>query len=360
VSDDSANDGSSVTTRLRVLSGEHAGADLRWLGQTLRIGGSEDLDVYIGDWSAPTIELHRDAAGGCQARWLAQEATEQMPAATRDGDWYGCLLQPWVPLRFGAVVLCIGPADEAWPDDVDLLQRHFSPPFEGVPEVENLGPPAARRWAAVVSIATFVVLALAASAVMLPAGRTQPAPQGAVAPAVPALQELRDALGPRLAGTLGLTAQGPGFLVQGVVDTRADLAEVGRLLDRLPASMQVARHYTAAPDVVDMVKAVMPGADVSVERTAPRRFEVKGRGTDLVAVQGLIERLGRDLQAVGVELVAAAADPAKPSATPTSVSGMLIDSGGVSFSRTRDGAKHIVVQSGAAKASQPTDARVSP
>ena len=209
-------------------------------------------------------------------------------------------------------------------------------------------------------IATIAGLTLAAWAAMLPADRTQPAPAAAKAGNEDASsQVLKTALGPRLAAMLSLSAQGTGYLVQGVVDTRADLAEVGRLLDRLPGSMQVARRYTAAPDVVEMVLASVPGTALAVERTAPRRFEVSGRTKDLSGTQGSIERLGSDLQAVGVELVAAVTDSAKPNAANAGISGMLIDPQGVSFSRTRDGVKHIVVQASAAKVLQPADAPIN-
>lgn len=354
--------GSGLMTRLRVLSGAHAGANLHWIHQVLKVGQSEDLDVYIGDWNAPTVELHRDAAGRCEARWLQHEGAELVPGAQRDGAWLRCPLSPWVPLRFGAVVLCIGPADEPWPDDVDLLQRLFAPQPAVILAVEggNGGDVrAARKRPAVMIITTIAGLALTASAVMVPSERTQSALSSSVGNAAPTPQLLKVALGPRLAAMLSLSAQGSGFLVQGVVDTHADSAEVGRLLDRLPASVQVARRYTAAPDVVDMVLASVPGKALSVERTAPRRFEVTGRTADLIGTQGSIDRLSSDLQAVGVELVAAMTDSAKPSTSGAGISGMLIDPQGLSFSRTRDGAKHIVMQAGGAKGPQLADAPVN-
>ena len=352
------NNGSGLMTRLRVLSGAHAGANLHWIHQVLKVGQSEDLDVYIGDWNAPTVELHRDAAGRCEARWLQQDGAEPVAGAERDGAWLRCPLQPWVPFRFGTVVLCIGPADQSWPDDVDLLQRLFAPtPPASLAAVGGDGDntAAARKRPAVMIIITIAGLALAASAAMVPADRTQPAQALKAGNAAPTPQVLNAALGPRLAAMLSLSAQGPGFLVQGVVDTHADLAEVGRLLDRLPVSMQVARRYIAAPDVVDMVLASVPGTALTVERTAPRRFEVTGRTADLIGTQGSIERLGSDLQAVGVELVAAVTDSSKPRTSGAGISGMLIDPLGLSFSRTRDGVKHIVVQASASRAPQLAD-----
>lgn len=365
MNNDLFKNGSGLMTRLRVLSGAHAGANLHWVHQVLKVGQSEDLDVYIGDWNAPTVELHRDADGRCEARWLPQDGSEPMLGAQRDGDWLRYPLAPWVPLRFGAVVLCIGPSDEAWPDDVDLLQRLFAPTPAPSRTVDGGEAGAARKRPAVMIIAVIAGLGLAASAAMRPADEQLPgglltSATQTVAASVPTLQVLKAALGPRLANGLSLTAQGAGFQVQGVVDTRADLAEVSRVLDRLPASIQVARRYTAAPDVVDMVMASVPGAALTVERTAPRRFEVSGRTADLSGTQGLIERLGSDLQTVGVELVAAVTDSSKPGTSGAGISGMLIDPQGVSFSRTRDGVKHIVVQARTSGVGSLADAQANP
>ena len=210
------------------------------------------------------------------------------------------------------------------------------------------------------AITTITGLALVASAAMVPAGRAQHATAQVAGPSVPALQVVAAALGPRLAAMLSLTAQGTGFQVQGVVNTRADLAEVNLRLDNLPGTMHVARRYTAAPDVVDMVMASVPGTALSVERTGQRRFTVSGHPPDVASTRALIEQLGGDLQTLGIELDTALTDAPKPNASMAGVSGMLIDPQGVSFSRTRDGVKHLVVQAGATQAPPPAEAQARP
>jgi hypothetical protein len=108
----------------------------------MRVGPSEDLDVFIGDWNAPQIELQCDDAGRCVARWSVPEDAFAIEGQTTDDDGVQRVLEPWVPVRFGAVILCIGPSDEPWPDDAQLLQRCFEPAVAEPPaaEPERRGP----------------------------------------------------------------------------------------------------------------------------------------------------------------------------------------------------------------------------
>jgi len=325
-------------TRLRILTGKHAGACLDWSQDVLTVGSDEDLDVYVGDWNSSTIELRCDDAGQFEARW-PQQAGDAAAGYEADGAFMRCRLEAWVPVSIGGVVLCIGPSDKAWPEDVELLRRHFAP----TPQRDEA--PARRKRPALLFVAAATGIAVIASTAVIANGRM--ADKAALPARMPLAQAsgsiamLKSTLGARYSTALDITQQGPAFVVRGVVDTRADLEEVNRLLDTMPARMPLTRRYAAAPAVMELVNESMPGAGLSVERTGQRRFEITGRASDLANAEHAIALLSGDLKELGVELLMSAQGPA--GVPPTAISGTLIDRNGMSFARMRNGVKHIVM-----------------
>jgi type III secretion protein D len=323
-------------TKVRVLSGRHTGASIDWTLPLLKVGSSEEFDIYIGDWNAQAIELVRTPEGDCTAQWPVGEGDLPIDGAHGEGGTLSCELQPWVPVRFGTVILCVGPSDEDWPDDAQLLQRLFAPPpppaVEAAPAVAK-----SRRYPLMLAATTAVVLVT--SAVLVVASRGQS--EAAVPLAVPtSAATVRNALADARWRDLDITDQGDGITVRGVLAERGDVTEAHQRLDAVKSTKPLTRHFIAAGEITDLVHESVPGAGLVVTRTGPRSFEVSGNAADVAHTKDAIKRLGVDLEGVGVQLVAAVT--ARETDAPQ-MSGTLIDSKGVSFARTRDGVKHIVM-----------------
>ena len=77
-------------TKVRVISGKHTGAFIDWARPLMKVGASEDFDIYIGDWNAQTIELVRTPEGHCQAQWLAGSADLPVMGSQLEGNTYSC------------------------------------------------------------------------------------------------------------------------------------------------------------------------------------------------------------------------------------------------------------------------------
>ena len=357
-------------TRLRVLSGSHAGIFLDWLSTRLVVGASEDLDVFISDWNAQQVELRREPDGSFLACWqdaddkLGVEGEQQL----QDGSFV-CTLQPWVPVRFGGVILCVGPNDQPWPDDADLLQRCFVPPLPTAANPADAAcaaPRPPRRWRLLVSAAAccaaVVVAAPAAmqraapeqksSASVVANGASGPsaapgqagaaaALQGAplVQPAADPVERLRHLTGPQALEGLTLQHSAQQVVVRGVLPSRSAVDELNRLLNALPADLAVSRRFVAQPDVVDRLHESLPSLGLTVRHLQGAQFEVSGTVANPARTGSAIDNIANDLAEFGVELKTVLRS--RHETLPT-MSGLLIDGNGNSFLRTRDGTKHIV------------------
>jgi len=102
--------------QLRVLTGAHAGVQLTLGEGNWRIGAHEPVDICLDDWDdAPMVIEVRPADAGALVTWRRSEAAQQ---------------RAWPDLqalRFGDVVLCIGPSSKPWPSDMALLQSVMQP-----------------------------------------------------------------------------------------------------------------------------------------------------------------------------------------------------------------------------------------
>ena len=358
--------------KVRVLTGSHAGVFIDWTRPLMKMGASEDDDIYIGDWNVQPIQLLQDADGLCEAQWPHADGDPLAEGESLDDGMRSRVLQAWVPVRFGAIILCIGPADEAWPNDADLLQRLFAPPVVAPVQEQTI----VRRKRSPVIMACFTLIALASSAAVVginrDAGLSQPAATPAVlaesvaiaasaasapaavaaAPAVQVESEgsaalLRKALDDPRWRDLDVLDEQDTLVVRGVLASREDVAEVHRTLDGLRTSKPISRQLLDVVSVESLVRESIPGAGLSVRRLALRRFEVAGSAKNPAGTERAITRLSSDLEYLGVTVVSAVEPSSMASAR---VSGTFFDAAGASFARTRDGVKHIVAASLAASA----------
>ena len=167
----------------------------------------------------------------------------------------------------------------------------------------------------------------------------QAAASAASSPADPVLR-LRGALGAAGLSGLDVTYGGGRVIVRGVLPSRSAVDQLNRELDALPSDLPVSRRFLAAQDVVDRLYESLPGSGLSVRHVEHQHFEVTGRVAQPVRVLAAIEQVAADLADFGAR-IDSALQPLH-AALPL-MSGLLIDSQGTSFLRTRDGVKHIVV-----------------
>lgn len=337
-------------TRLRVLTGEHAGAALEWTQDRIQVGSNEELDVYIGDWNTQQIELQRDDTGRHVARWSMPDDTLALGAESPDGDGFMCVLQPWVPVRFGAIILCIGPSEEVWPDDAQLLLRCFAP--EPVPAA---APPQPRRRAPLAyvlgAVMTVAILQVSSATLSTPGAESvgtrvsarnaahHYTPNAQPMTAASPVQQVRDAIDAALRESLDVVASGDHVIVRGVLASRSAVDELHLQLDRLPYTVTVSRRVLSAGEIVDRLHESLPASGLSVKQTGPRRFELSGMVADLPRATRAVQPVVTDLGEFGLQIDIALQSRA---ANMPTMSGMLVDGQGASFMRTRDGVKHIV------------------
>lgn len=374
-------------TKIRVLTGNHAGALIDWTHPLMKLGASEDDDIYIGDWNVQPVQLFQDSDGQCAAQWPHADGDPLAEGDSLDDGVQRRALQAWVPVRFGAIIFCIGPANEEWPDDADLLQRLFVAPA-AAPVHEQ--PPVRRRRSPVIT-ACFTLLALASSTGVVGTNHDAVPPQALTLPeasaasaasAVPAASTLtvastlqsasaasvasvasaasvlvvppedpaallRKALDDPLWRDLAVLETKDKIVVRGVLPSREDVVQVHRRLDMLRSSKAISRQFLDVGAVEDLIRESIPGAGLTVRRSSARTFEVSGSSKSPVRTEQAITRLSSDLDYLGVKVVSAVEATSVASAR---MSGTFIDTAGVSFARTRDGAKHIVAASPAASA----------
>jgi type III secretion protein D len=340
-------------TRLRVLTGEHAGAALEWTQDRIQVGSNEELDVYIGDWNTQQIELQRDDSGRHVARWSMPEDTLALGAESPDGDGFVCVLQPWVPVRFGAIILCIGPSEEVWPDDAQLLLRCFAPAPVPVPAAAPPQPPRRAPLAyALGAVMTVAILQVSSATLSTPGAESvgtrvsarnaahhfspNAQPMAATSP----VQQVRDTIDAALRESLDVVASGDHVVVRGVLASRSAVDELHLQLDRLPYTVLVSRRVLSVGEIVDRLHESLPASGLSVKQTGLRRFEFSGMVADLPRATRKVQPVVTDLGEFGLQIDIALQSR---SADMPTMSGMMVDGqGGTSFMRTRDGTKHIV------------------
>ena len=89
--------------QLRILTGLHAGVQLRLTRRQYRIASDEDADLQISDWAHAPLLLTFEEEGSDVSPALHLIADDGTPARTTAGALG--LLEDFLPRRFGDIVL---------------------------------------------------------------------------------------------------------------------------------------------------------------------------------------------------------------------------------------------------------------
>ncbi|KVL63423.1 HrpD5 family protein [Burkholderia ubonensis] len=319
---------------LRILTGLHAGAEIALGAGEHRIGAGDDAAIRITDWRDGDLLLSIDAQGTTRAQRAAPVPSETA-ADPFDADGSPLLMQDFVPVPFGETALCVGPADGAWPSDLELLATLWAPP----PGADAARRGAQRKLAACAAAGGALVAGLLAMGAMLASAH----------PNAPPPVEHADALATRIgaelmrAGYAELHAAPRGAMVAvtGMVATPADDLAARKLLDRL-AAHRVERQYDVAQDDAQSIGESLGASGTSgatVAYAGQGRFRVSGVVPDLARLRKAVERVRADV-GPNVRAIEVDARQSGDAPVPVAYSGML-EIGDVRYIETPDGVKHV-------------------
>jgi len=324
---------------LRILTGLHAGAQLRLARQRYVLGGDAQADIVLTDWRQDPVCLTVTDSGQVI---VSPPGADTPPVADEAGD---NVIEDLAPRRFGDIVICVGPIDAQWPSDVRLMESLVLPPPQPPrrrkpqpaddPAPVRVRPPKSRRALIVGTGAVAVVMFGMFVSVIGPGRHNE-----AVA-AEPLQVKVAHALqAANVSGVSVRTAPDGSVSVEGMV---FDGAEASRLRNALVPFVgeRLAHRYASASDVAQSIGDALANPGLSVRYRGDGEFIVTGASMDLNAVRGKLHRIATDLgqQVARITLAASELPPAQT--LPTNA---LMSSGNMQYVQTRDGTKHLVIR----------------
>lgn len=298
---------------LRILTGAHAGVQLPLEAPTVRLGNDVSVDIQLDDWTQTAIELRVQPDGDVLLRAAGGAET-----AVRD----------FAPLRFGDIVLCVGPATGEWPSDMALIGKVLEPAAPaGVPR---------QVWRRA-AIAGFATGALMLGGLVMIAGHGADEVR-----AEDANLKLSARVGRALAagGAAELTvseSQGR-VIVEGLLASGSELAKVRSLLE--PFGREVITRLASAPDVAGSIGDALGGAQLHVRYAGKRVFVVEGSTADLERLIDDARRVGADFGSLVARIEIDVAEKAAPSRGNV---GAVLSDDDVQYVQTSDGTKHVTL-----------------
>ncbi len=331
---------SDQMTRLRVLSGKHAGACIELNQQQYTLGASDDFDIYIGDWDAQNIQLHVSSEGFVKALWSANSnPLVQIADSVLQNDEYGLQFEPLAPVRFGSVIICVGSSTEAWPSDADILQSLYLPKPAVADEPKRDSPPKLRTVLRKYVVAMTVAFMSVAGAITLGSSLTASPRRVRVEPKTPLIDRVKEAVIFAGASHLAVEQDGSLVIVDGVLETRERVSKVNQKLEALGASSQISRRYRSIEDIADMIRESLSSYPLQVTHAGGKSFAVEGQVPDPAKVKAVLDGIQGDLAAHGITIVARLKGIGRSNEGITAV---LVDDLGTSYTQTRDGVKHLL------------------
>ncbi|MBN3851621.1 secretion protein SctD [Paraburkholderia sp. Ac-20342] len=370
--------GTTNMKALRVLTGTHAGAQVQLTSGSYRIGGAEDADLCITDWTVDDVTLV-----------VGEEGVTRLQSSNGDE----VLVADFVAVPFGDVVFCVGPEDADWPRDLDLLAglwKTAEPPIEAPAHdaavasaaddanVANDGParndaPQAAdsdaagtdgaprlnpvlallaasgrlsgklTWRTTVAalMCTVAVGVLGAVGTMFAGTQSSEAANVKFNPASLA-REIDGAL--HRAGFADLHAMPgkDGVVVEGIVPQYKDSAKAQRIMDAI-APGKVRREYDVAQQDVSNIQQSLTGTGATVDYVGHGVFRVTGSVPSMATFRTLIAGVRADLDrnAKRIDIDVKEAELPTHDAQFTEV----VATGGLRYAETPDGTKHLFASS---------------
>jgi type III secretion protein D len=356
--------------QLRILTGNHAGAQVRLAPGTHRVSADDDADIRILDWTGNAVLLAIDEAGVASARRVTANAMAPADMAsesdTPDGEPGVVLMIDYVPMPFDDTVLCVGTEGAAWPSDLSLLSTLLTRTGKSDPEGED-GKPAGlfkrasvRRMLALGACVLLGAIALGGmlTFVMQQARANQPPSDVVIA------QRANRAFAEAGLTELHAVPDGHGgTLVTGMVTSQSEDYIVRQMLAKF-APNAATRQYGIAEETARSINEALAINGTEVAYQGNGKFMVTGTVASASAVNEALARVRGDLdksvKQVEVKVVARADDkPAVPAMPPSGTYSVLVSSGRVQYVETPDGVKHIYTSGDPAASDDDDDADVA-
>ncbi len=334
---------------LRVLTGAHAGAQIRLTSGDYRLGAGEEADVCISDWQVEDLTLTLSPDGVVRA-W--------------HDDGEEVLIADFVAVPYGDVVFCVGPDDDSWPRDIDLMAGLLKTAEKSLPAEEDkplsggilAGRPKAIRTAGVALACTALAGGLLTAGLMLIS--TQQSQAANIAPVGSdsgsdlgsdvgsesshgtrrQLAQLRQALTEAGLTDLHATSQQGKIVVAGMVRSGEDNENARRIMDRLLQNQGV-RQYDVADQDVDNISQSLAGTGARVSYQGHGVFRVSGSVPSMKQFQQLLSDVRADLDG-NVKHLEVQVQETKPT-SPQLAYAAMVDVGGLRYVETPDGTKHF-------------------
>jgi type III secretion protein D len=335
--------------RIRILTGQHAGASLDLDTGHHSTGPDHDCDIAITDWTFAPLQISVGEGGEVVAQWAdTTPAVAGLATAATTGTGTGTGPKPlptqqhrfsdFQPHAFGDIVLCVGPLDQAWPTDLQLLDSTFQPTPQRV--VRWAGTRLRASATSVLAGAGVLSLCVMGSVLMMEA----PKASKPVETAASVVARVEHAI--QQSGLAGLKVEGdgattPGVLVSGMVATAEQARRLNSAIASVVTALPVTQRVSLATDVAESIRSTVGLAGAEVKYVGDRVFAFTGETPDAKAVRQAIDRVTVDLgDAVRRIEVTLEQGDKKPVEVPILSS---MNDGEISVVQTRDGVKHLVV-----------------
>jgi len=335
--------------QLRVLTGVHAGVHLPLSASTYRIAADEQADIQLVDWHAEPLVLELTENG--QVLALASPLNGSLhgslnaaPSATLNAASGAAVdeaagasapMADFEPRRFGDVVLCVGPADAAWPSDIELMERLMRPAravAEAAAPVIEAAATGSRRVLAWGLVAALTLGGLLVTVI----SRHAQAARAAVKPE-PLVGQVYRAVSSAAIPEITVRAAGERVIVEGLLPDAAAAQALRQVLDRFPAE-RIEHQYASAADIAQSISDALDTPGLVVRYRDHGVFVIGGRAAYPDRVRDASTRVAADLAPLVRGIEVAVAPAPVPDAVPV---GAMLATDGLQYVQTRDGAKHL-------------------
>jgi type III secretion protein D len=300
----------------RILSGLHAGGSLQLGVGEHKIGAEHDNDIVITDWAGPALVV----------KLRADEAA----CISVDG------LPELRPVRFGDVIVCIGPDKNNWPTDLELLAQLFEPSTPpAVAATVTKRPRRSTAYALCGGAAAFLTFCLVAVIVQ---ARPQPslrAANGVAAASLRAKQAL-DRAGVR---GLRINSDASAISIDGMVETREQGQLALSAIRELSLSVDVRPRFAVAEEVIESIRSSIGLPQAQIMHLGDGVFSLQVESADPDGTRAAVGRVAADL-APSVQRIESVVTQSKAAQRSVSVTSSFSD-GDVSIIQTKDGSKYF-------------------
>jgi type III secretion protein D len=236
---------------------------------------------------------------------------------------------------FGDIMLYIGPSDQPWPADMQLLDANFNP---------AAAPDAPKRGFRLRAHATLIIIMLSILTMSV-IGSMGLAKQSNSAAPVETLatvaQRLRSGLDLAGAPALKIDATSSSLIITGLLDGNQQLDPVRKAVAALNSKYPIIQNYAVASEVAESIRSSvgLPNAKVTYLKNGV--FSFSAEAADVDAASKAIHRVQADLGDVVKRIDIDLIEPHRKLLEPSVLSSLNDDD--ISVVQTLDGQKHLVV-----------------